>query len=80
MAGAINIQFRISSTPSISSIIVNIPVSNVKFYIIKADTPFLLYLADIDILKVYYNNLKNILVTLIKLVLVVYYFGHLFLL
>jgi len=39
--------------------------------IMEADTPFLLCLADIDILKVYYNNLKNVLVTLTKLVLVV---------
>ena len=51
---------------------VNILVGNVKSYIIKADIPFLLYLADIDILKVYYNNFKNVLVTPIKLVLVAY--------
>jgi hypothetical protein len=70
-ASAINIQFSISSTPFISFITVNTPVSNIKFYIIKANTSFLLYFADIDILKVYYNNLKNILVTLIKSVPVV---------
>jgi len=70
-AGAINVQFGIGSTSSIGSITVNTPVSNVEFYIIKADIPFLLCLADMDILKVYYNNLKNILVTLTKLVLVV---------
>ena len=71
-ASTINIQFGISSTPFISSIIVNILVSNIKFYIIKANTPFLLYLADMDILKVYYNNLKNLLITPMKLVLVIY--------
>jgi len=65
-AGAINIQFGISSTSSISSVIVNTPVSNVKFHIIKANIPFLLCLADMDTLKVYYNNLKNVLVTLTK--------------
>ena len=70
-AGAINVQFSISSTSSIGSIIVNIPVGNIKFYIIKANTPFLLYLADMDTLEVYYNNLKNVLITLIKLVPVV---------
>jgi hypothetical protein len=70
-AGAINVQFGIGSTSSISSVIVNTLVSNIKFHIIKADTPFLLYLIDIDILKAYYNNLKNILVTPIKSVLVV---------
>ena len=70
-AGAINIQFSIGSTPSIGSVTVKILVGNIKFYIIKADTPFLLYFIDINILKIYYNNLKNILVTLIKLVLVI---------
>ena len=59
---------------------VNILVGNVKFYITKADIPFLLYFVDIDILKVYYNNLKNVLVTLIKLVPVAYWFGYPFLL
>ena len=71
-AGAINVQFSINSISSIGSVIVNILVGNVKFYIIKADTPFLLCLADMDTLKVYYNNLKNVLVTLIKSVLVVH--------
>src|SRR6266581_4062797 len=70
-AGVINVQFGIGSTPSIGSITVNTPIGNIKFYIVKADTPFLLYLANIDILKVYYNNLKNVLVTLTKSVPVV---------
>ena len=71
-AGAINIQFGISSTLFIGSITVNTPVGNIEFHIIKADTPFLLCFVNIDILKVYYNNLKNVLVTLTKLVLIVY--------
>ena len=79
-AGAINIQFSIGFISFISSVIINILVGNVEFYIIEADTLFLLYFTDINILKVYYNNLKNVLVTLIKLVLVVRQFGHLFLL
>ena len=79
-AGAINVQFSIGSTPSIGSVTVKTPVGNVEFHIIKADTPFLLYLTDMDILKVYYNNLKNILVTPTKSVPVVRRFGHPFLL
>ncbi len=71
-AGTINVQFGIGFTSSISSITVNILVGNIKFYIVKADIPFLLCFADIDTLKVYYNNLKNVLVTPIKLVLVVH--------
>jgi len=79
-AGAINIQFSIGFTSSISSVTVNTLVGNIKFYIIKANTPFLLCLADIDMLKVYYNNLKNVLVTPTKLVPVIRQFGHPFLL
>ena len=79
-AGAINIQFSIGSTFSIGSITINTLVGNIKFYIIKANTPFLLYLIDIDTLKVYYNNLKNVLVTPIKSVLVIRRFSHSFLL
>jgi len=79
-AGAINVQFGISSTFFIGSVIVNILVSNIEFHIIKADIPFLLYLTDINILKVYYNNLKNVLVTPIKSVLVVRRFSYPFLL
>ena len=46
--GTVNIQFRISSTSSISSIKVVTLIGIVEFYIIKVNTPFLLYLADID--------------------------------
>ena len=79
-AGAINVQFGIGSTSSIGSITVNTPVGNIEFHIVKADTPFLLCLADMDTLKVYYNNLKNVLVTPTKSVPVVRRFGHPFLL
>ena len=39
------------------------PIRVIKFYIIKVDTLFLLYLANIDTLQVYYNNLSNRLIT-----------------
>src|SRR6266702_4108814 len=79
-AGAINVQFGISSTPFIGSVIVNTPIGNIEFHIIKADTPFLLCLADMDTLKIYYNNLKNVLITSTKSVPVFRRFGHPFLL
>ena len=44
----VNIQFRIRSTSSIGFIWVIMLISKVKFYIIKVNTPFLLYLVDID--------------------------------
>jgi len=48
MRGIVSIQFRIGSTSSISSIKVATLIGTVEFYIVKVDTPFLLYLADMD--------------------------------
>ena len=79
-AGAIDVQFGINSTPFIGSITVNTLVSNIEFHIIKADTPFLLCFVNIDILKIYYNNLKNVLVTPTKSVPIIRWFSHPFLL
>jgi hypothetical protein len=45
---AINVQFSISLTVLIRSVIVKIPFGQVNFYIIKADTLFLLSLIDIN--------------------------------
>jgi hypothetical protein len=56
------------------------PIGKIQFYIIHADTPFLLYLVDIDRLQIYYNNLRNVIITHTKEVLVVRRFSHLFLL
>ena len=46
--GIISIQFKIGSISSINFIKVATLIGIVKFYIIKVNTPFLLYLADID--------------------------------
>jgi len=78
--GQVTIQFRIRASTSIRTIDVNSPIGKVQFYIIKADTPFLLCLADIDRLYIKYNNLKNVIITYTKRVPVVRQFGHLFLL
>ena len=45
---AINVQFGISLTALIRLVIVKTLIGLVDFYIVKADTPFLLCLADID--------------------------------
>ena len=45
---AINVQFGIGLTILIRLVIVKTLISLVNFYIVKADTPFLLCLADID--------------------------------
>ena len=78
--GQVNIQFGIGSASSIGTTELNSPVGKIQFHIIYVDTPFLLSLADIDRLQVYYNNLINTIVTPVKEVPVVRRFGHPFLL
>ena len=41
---------------------VKTPIGLVNFYIVKADTPFLLCLVDMDRLQVYYNNIIDTLI------------------
>ncbi len=71
IAGVVNIQFGIGSTPFIGSITIYLLVGTVAFHVVKANTPFLLSLANIDSLKIYYNNLKNVLVTPTSTILVI---------
>src|SRR6266576_6911252 len=78
--GIINIQFSIKSTLLIRLAKVTTPISIIKFHIVKVNTPFLLYLVDINHLQVYFNNLKNLLVIPCSIVPVIYRFGHPFLL
>ena len=79
-AGAIYVQFEIGSISSIKSIDIAIPIDRVEFHIVKADTSFLLCLADLDRLKVYFNNVQNTLVSENKAFSVIRRFGHPFLL
>jgi hypothetical protein len=78
--GMVSVQFGIGSTSSMGSTMVKTPIGQVEFHIVKADTPFLLSLADMDKLHVYLNNLQDVLVTLNGDVPVVRRFGHSFLL
>jgi hypothetical protein len=61
-ARAINVQFGIGLTILIRLVAVKTLISLVNFYIVKADTPFLLYLTDIDRLQVYYNNVTDTII------------------
>ena len=56
----VNIQFSIKLTLLNKLAKVTTLISIIEFYIIKAITLFLFYLAGIDYLKVYFNNLKNV--------------------
>jgi hypothetical protein len=67
----VTVQFGIGASTSIGTIDVNSPIGKVQFYIIKADTSFLLCLVDIDRLYIKYNNLKDVIITRTKKVLVV---------
>ena len=55
--GQVTVEFRVSAVSSISTIYVYIPVRGVEFYVVKANIPFLLSLADMDRLWVYFDNL-----------------------
>jgi len=74
------VQFSIRITTSIRTTDIITPIGKIQFYIIYIDTPFLLCLADMDRLQIYYNNLRNVVITYTKKVPVVRRFGHLFLL
>ena len=75
------VQFGISSTSSVGSIVVETPIGQVEFHIMHAKTPFLLSLADMDKLGVYFNNLTNSLViSTSRSILVIRRFSHSFLL
>jgi hypothetical protein len=56
----VNVQFE-RKTSSIKSLTIDISFEIVEFHVIKIDTLFLLSLADMNRLKVYFNNVENIL-------------------
>jgi hypothetical protein len=78
--GQVSVQFGIGMAFSIGTVEVNSPIGKVYFHVVHANTPFLLCLVDMDSLQVYYNNLKDIIITCTGAVQVVQRFGHLFLL
>ncbi|KAI3546839.1 hypothetical protein CSPX01_04081, partial [Colletotrichum filicis] len=43
-------------------IVINTLFSNITFYILLTNTPFLYYLRDINKLRVYFNNINNLLI------------------
>ena len=75
-AEAINLWFIIEFTFSIGSLLLDKLIGMVKFHVVDADIAFLLYFKDMDKLNVFFSNLKNVLITSTKLILVVCHFGH----
>ena len=80
--GAVTVQFGIGASSSIGSALITTPIGLVNFHIMTSDTPFLLSLADLDRLGVYFNNMTNHLVTTNSSqgIPVIRRFGHPFLL
>lgn len=77
--GQAKVQFGIGSAISIGSTKVPTPIGEVEFHIVESSTPFLLCLADMDRLQVYYDNTKDVLTTRTGTIPVVRRFGHAFL-
>jgi hypothetical protein len=55
-------KFEIEDTKSVDSIELETPLEMIIFHIVEANTPFLLSLADLDRLRIYFNNLTNELI------------------
>jgi hypothetical protein len=62
----VNVQFEIELIFLIKLFIIDISFELMKFHVIKTDTSFLLSLADMNRLKIYFNNVENILFMIIK--------------
>jgi hypothetical protein len=78
--GFVSVTFGIGETSSIGSSVLETPIGEVEFHIMPNELPFLLSLADMDRLKVYYNNITNYVVSQTRKVPVVRRYGHPFLL
>ena len=78
----IHVQFDMKSISFIEFIIITTFIDQIEFHVVKIDTFFLLCLADLDRLNVYYNNINNILIQIYKqlIISVIRRFEHLFLL
>lgn len=59
IAGSANSTFEIGSTASIGSVNLDIPLGLIIFYIVPLNTSFLVYLADIDRHRAFFNNIIN---------------------
>ncbi|KAI3532999.1 hypothetical protein CSPX01_13070, partial [Colletotrichum filicis] len=57
---------------SLGLIVVSTLFSNITFYVLLINTPFLYYLKNINKLGVYFNNINNLLVKRDVIVLIIY--------
>jgi hypothetical protein len=57
-----DIKFRKGSASTEGTIQVPTPLSEITFHVVPADTPFLLYIQDMDKLGAYLQNLENTII------------------
>ncbi len=62
----VNVQFEIESISLVESLIIDISFELIKFHVINTDTLFLISLANMNRLEIYFNNVENILFMIIK--------------
>lgn len=62
IAESANYIFKIKSVASIRLVILDIPLGSITFYIILVNILFLLYLADIDNFRAFFNNIANLVI------------------
>ncbi|KAK1498816.1 hypothetical protein CABS01_10591, partial [Colletotrichum abscissum] len=53
-------------------IVISTLFNNITFYILLTNTPFLYYLKDINKLRVYFNNINNLLIKRDIIILIIY--------
>ncbi|KAI3546800.1 hypothetical protein CSPX01_04042, partial [Colletotrichum filicis] len=72
-ASKVSIRFN-NNKPirSLRFIVISTLFSNITFYVLLTNTPFLYYLRDINKLRVYFNNINNLLVKGDIIVLIIY--------
>ncbi|KAI3529944.1 hypothetical protein CSPX01_15167, partial [Colletotrichum filicis] len=72
-ANKVNIRFSNNKLiKSLGSIVINTLFSNITFYILLTNTPFLYYLKNINKLRIYFNNINNLLIKGNIIVLIIY--------
>ena len=82
-AEAVNVQFDIKSILFIEFITIATSIDQSEFHVVEIDTFFLLCLADLNRLNIYYNNINNTLIWRkieTSIIFVIRRFEHLFLL
>ena len=58
-AESIIAHFEIETTASIGKLTINSSINRIDFYVMQTNISFLLYLQNMNKLKVYLNNFKN---------------------